>query len=292
MANIKLFICCHQPTEVPKHPLLVPIQVGTALTSERFPGFLYDDTGDNISRKNRSYCELTAQYWAWKNMDADYYGFFHYRRYLYPDVRAKRPYRIERKPELSLLNRLGYENFAELIQRYDMILPLGENMYIPVRKHYAKAPFHHEKDLKLTEEIAEEFFPEYKLAMEQNLSGTVCHFGNIFIMRKKLFQDYCKWLFSILSEFDKRADTSGYGPQEIRVDGYLGERLLGVYIEQFKKDPSARIRELPRVFFYSNRVQMWERRAVDLILPPGSRKRAAAKRFMTRSSRYTEGSTS
>ncbi len=27
------------------------------------------------------YCELTAQYWAWKNEDADYYGFCHYRRY-------------------------------------------------------------------------------------------------------------------------------------------------------------------------------------------------------------------
>lgn len=41
-----------------------------------------DNEGDNISGKNPDYCELTAQYWAWKNIDCDYYGFFHYRRYL------------------------------------------------------------------------------------------------------------------------------------------------------------------------------------------------------------------
>ena len=43
---------------------------------------LMDNTGENISEKNSMYCELTAQYWAWKNLNADYYGFFHYRRYL------------------------------------------------------------------------------------------------------------------------------------------------------------------------------------------------------------------
>ena len=42
---------------------------------------LHDDEGENISDKNPMYCELTAQYWAWKNLDADYYGFCHYRRY-------------------------------------------------------------------------------------------------------------------------------------------------------------------------------------------------------------------
>ncbi|MFR2983850.1 MAG: DUF4422 domain-containing protein [Bifidobacterium pseudocatenulatum] len=42
---------------------------------------LHDDEGENISDENPGYCELTAQYWAWKNEDADYYGFCHYRRY-------------------------------------------------------------------------------------------------------------------------------------------------------------------------------------------------------------------
>ena len=79
--DIKLFVCCHKPVNVPKHPLLVPLQVGAALAGEHFPGFLHDDAGDSISEKNRSYCELTGQYWAWKNIKADYYGLCHYRRY-------------------------------------------------------------------------------------------------------------------------------------------------------------------------------------------------------------------
>ena len=43
----------------------------------------HDDEGENISEKNDKYCELTAQFWAWKNIhDADYYGFWHYRRFM------------------------------------------------------------------------------------------------------------------------------------------------------------------------------------------------------------------
>ena len=189
--DIRLFVCCHREAEVPKHPLLVPVQAGAALSKERFPGFLQDDTGENISAKNSFYCELTAQYWTWKNVSADYYGFFHYRRYLYPAPAAKLPYRIERKPTLPLLDKLGYGGFAELIQKYDFIVPKGEDMHVPVREHYANAPHHHREDLKLIEQIVLERSPEMARAMERHLSGTVCYFGNIFIMRRKVFRDYC-----------------------------------------------------------------------------------------------------
>jgi len=276
VADIKLFVCCHQPTDVPKHPLLVPIQVGAALADSHFPGFLHDDTGDNISAQNRSYCELTAQYWAWKNVNADYYGFFHYRRYLYPDMKAKRPYRIEQKVDLSLLKKLGYDEFDCLIQRYDLIVPMGENMYLPVREHYAKAPFHHGQDLDLAEEIVKKLSPEYGDAMEEYLSQTFCYFGNIFIMRREVFHHYCNWLFSVLEDFDKKADMSNYGPQEMRVDGYIAERLLGAYYIYRKKELNTV--ELPRVHFNVEN----KKRILYHLFPPGSLRRSVAKQLLVR----------
>jgi len=278
--NVKLYICCHQVSEVPEHPFLVPLQVGSALSDTRFPGFLQDDTGDNISVKNRSYCELTAQYWAWKNAEADYYGFFHYRRYLYPHIDAKRPYRVEYCPTRVLLDKLGYDRFPALIQNYDVILPKGEDMHIPVREHYAKAPFHHAHDLALIEEIIRYRYPAYAKAMEQYLSHTVCCFGNIYIMKRERFYDYCTWLFSILEEFDRQAQSKAYTAQEQRVDGYLAERLLGIYAVKMRENPSARVLELPRVHFTNSRARMWEKRAVNQILPPGSCRRAVVKKIL------------
>ena len=279
MAEIKLFVCCHQPTQVPAYPLLVPIQVGTALADIHFPGFLHDDTGDNISERNRSYCELTAHYWAWKNAKAEYYGFFHYRRYLYPDPKAKQPYRIEGKPTLSLLKKLGYEEFESRIRQYDVILPKGENMFIPVREHYAMAPFHHREDLELVEQIVRERHPEMAEAAEQYLAGTVCYFGNIFIMRRQVFENYCSWIFPILEEFDRRADTDGYSIQERRVDGYLAERLLGIWWTYTR----SRLRglELPRVHMVGSFRERMLKQAQWVVVPPGTRRRAWLKGLRT-----------
>ena len=287
MPEIKLFVCCHQPTQLPAHPLLVPIQLGAALADARFPGFLHDDTGDNISKKNRAYCELTAQYWAWKNADADYYGFFHYRRYLYPDVNARRPYRIEREPTLPLLDKLGYRGFSELIQRYDLIVPKGENMYLPVREHYANAPFHHRKDLALVEEIVRRRHPDMIPALERHLSGTICYFGNIFIMKRHIFHDYCAWLFPLLEEFDHSADLSSYSPQERRVDGYLAERLLGIYLTA--EQDGLRCLELPRVHFEPSAALRHKLQLLAIAIPPGTGRRAVAKAAERRAKRCLLG---
>jgi len=277
MAEIKLFVCCHQPFRVPKHPLLVPIQVGAALSDKQFEDFLHDNTGENISHKNRSCCELTAQYWAWKNVDADYYGFFHYRRYLHPDENAKRPYHIEGDPREDLLKRLEFDRLEDLIPQYDLIAPKGENMYVPVREHYANAPFHHKKDLGLIEDIIREKNPEFVPAMECYLKGTICYFGNIYIMSKAVFRDYCTWLFPILEEFDRRTDLTGYGPQELRVDGYLAERLFGIYYTHRRGE--LKTLELPRVHFEGSENLRRKKQMTNALLPPGSRVRSIVKKW-------------
>ena len=274
MADIKLFVCCHKQAEVPKYPLLYPIQVGAELSEARFPGFFYDDTGENISEKNRSYCELTAQYWAWKNIQADYYGFFHYRRYLYSDAKAKRPYLIRGAPSIELLESLSFSSLEELIPQYDLILPKGENMYLSVWEHYARAPHHHGRDLEVAVQILLKAHPEYRGAAEQYLSGSGCYFGNIFIARREIFHDYCSWLFPILSEFDRLPDTSGYSAQEQRVDGYLAERLLGIYAFCHRELKSL---ELPRVHFIGDAAERRKKQMVNLLLPPGSVRRSKVK---------------
>lgn len=276
--KIMIFVSCHQPYPVPAHPMLVPIQVGGALADRRLPGFLQDDEGENISRLNRAYCELTAQYWAWKNIEADYYGFFHYRRYLYPDLRAKRPYAVESCPTRELLERLNFAALAEIVKRYELIAPIGENMFIPVREHYGTSKHHHRKDLALTESIVRELHPGYAQALEAYLSQPVCYFGNIFIMERGLFERYCAWLFSILTEFDRRADLQGYSASELRVDGYLAERLFGIFYTQCRTE-GVRSIELPRMDFIADERIRRTRKLLYAFLPPGTKRRAVVKKW-------------
>lgn len=277
--DIKLFVCCFNPVKVPQHPLLIPVQTGAALARQRFSAMLHDDIGENISAKNDSYNELTAQYWAWKNVEADYYGFFHYRRYLYPDLHAKRPYILQKE---LILSDLGYDNFADLIEQYDLIMPIGENMHVSVRENYANSRFQHARDLQLAKNILLERSPEMKAAVKEYLSETICYFGNICIMRRDVFFDYCMWLFPILEEFDRRADVTGYSAPEQRVNGYLAERLLGIYYTHRKA--GLRTLELPRVLFgpdlaaLTKRLQYW-------MLPPGTRRRAWVKHLLLESER-------
>ena len=90
LPTVKILVCCHKPYSCLSSQVFSPIHIGRAQADPKtklaMGSYLRDDQGENISHKNPSYAELTAQYWAWKNFDAlgnpDYIGFFHYRRYL------------------------------------------------------------------------------------------------------------------------------------------------------------------------------------------------------------------
>ena len=93
--NVKILVCCHKRDVMATEEPYMPIHVGKALHPDVDLGIQGDDTGDNISLKNSSYCELTGMYWAWKNLKGvDVIGLCHYRRYFdfYGQCRRLRHY--------------------------------------------------------------------------------------------------------------------------------------------------------------------------------------------------------
>ena len=149
-------------------------------------------------------------------------------------------------------------------------------MYLSVDEHYCTAPFHHQKDLELMKQIVRRIYPESIPAMDKYLSGTISYFGNIFIMNRQIFQNYCSWLFTILKEFDALSNSSGYTRQEQRVDGYLGERLLGIYYLEHKNE--WRSLELPRVHTESSGASTGPgKQILYYLFPPGTKRRATLK---------------
>lgn len=80
--KIKILVAAHKNFPMPKDKeLYLPILVGATKNYKNGMNFQRDDQGKNISLKNPKYNELTAVYWAWKNIDAEAVGLVHYRRY-------------------------------------------------------------------------------------------------------------------------------------------------------------------------------------------------------------------
>lgn len=204
--KLKIVIAAHKAFSPPSETGFVPLQVGAA--GKEPMGFARDDVGENISGRNAGYCELTGLYWAWKNLpDADAIGLCHYRRYF----KAK------------------FHDMEDLLDRTACILPKPRNYFIETTySQYAHA--HHAIDLDTVRAIIAERHPRYLVAFGATMKSTKGHRFNMLIMKRPLLDRYCAWLFDILFELEKRLDVSTYSPYDRRVFGFVGERLLDVWI--------------------------------------------------------------
>lgn len=221
---MKIYVITHKAYSMPKDRMYHPLLVGAE--GKRLQGYLRDDEGDNISSKNKNYCELTGLYWIWKNTLSDYVGVTHYRRLF-----------AEGKKILS------EESARKILSRTDIILPKERNYYIESNySHYAHA--HHIEDLDETRRIISEKYPEYLEDFDKRMAMTRGHRFNMFVMKKTLADDYCTWLFDILFELEKRIDISDYSDYDKRVFGFISERLIDVWIDK----NNYRYRELPVLF--------------------------------------------
>ena len=112
-----------------------------------------------------------------------------------------------------------------------MILPTKRHYYIETNySHYVHA--HKQEPLDVTRIIIKQYYPEYLGSFDKIMKKRSAHMFNMFIMKKKNFDDYCTWLFSVLGRLEENIDISEYSVQEKRVFGYISELLMDVWIEQ------------------------------------------------------------
>nr|WP_302518325.1 DUF4422 domain-containing protein [Limosilactobacillus mucosae] len=217
--EVKVLVAAHKNYQMPTDPLYLPVFVGKELHPNVNHTFQGDNTGDNISSKNPTYNELTAIYWGWKNLqNLDAMGLVHYRRYL--SLNHKK----------SLDSVLNESQVQDLLKDNDIILPPKRNYYIETNEsHYLHA--HHHEPFETMRQVIHEKYPQYTPSFEKVMKRTWAHMFNMFIMKRKPLDEYCTWMFDVLSEVEKRTDISNYSDYEKRVYGFLSELLLDVWLE-------------------------------------------------------------
>lgn len=207
----KIIIAIDKEYRVPNNNLYLPIHAGAAGHAP-LP-YIGDDSGDQISEKNNLYCELTALYWAWKNLPDDIIGLFHYRRYF------REPKRKEILTEKSMLS---------LLKNSSVILPKKRHYWIETGKsQFIHA--HGSYSLEVLEKVLSEKYPDYVPAYNLWMNRTYGHRFNMMIMPREQLNRYCTWLFDLLFEVERNMNTPSP-----RIMGHLAERLLDVWIETTK----------------------------------------------------------
>lgn len=267
MSEIKIFVCNTpgKKSTIINDPMYVPMLGGAALNSNNPNNLPGDNTGDNISQKNPTLCELTVQYWAWKNAEADYFGFCHYRRYF--DF-SNKPHKMDPYGNVleTYINDRTIKKYAltgdaprKVIESSDIVVTKRVNVfdmpenYIDIEDHFVNdSGFLHAKDLEVLRGVINDFAPDYLKTYDAYMAGKSGYFCNMFIVKREIFSRYCAWLFPLLEEFENRADMTHYSVQSLRVTGHLAERLLGIFIEYEKNaNPSLRVTEVPCILFQS-----------------------------------------
>lgn len=187
------------------------VQAGAALTEERLlPAILTDCEGDNISEKNRQYCELTVLYWIWKNAKEEIVGLSHYRRhFILPDK---------------------WQNIM-ISNKIDVILPVPTFVYPSIEENYKER--HDSADWEFLMEYLEKNKPEDYAAAKKVFSENLYFPCNMFIMHRAVLNELCNWMFPII---DIVAMHGGIKEDAYlnRYPGFISERLITLFFHKNK----------------------------------------------------------
>lgn len=200
-------------------------------------GIIPDNTGENISSRNRYWSEITGLYWAWKNMEkTEFVGLCSYRRFFNFKQNPCEPIKILPLKKSQEIDEIVIPNLSEIFNKYNVVLPkpytYAYNVHKICKMNYRMEDFYY------LENLIKKLSPEYLMAYRKTFYGTNMQIGhNMFIMKWEDFQEYCTWVFSILLEAERFIDPRDYPTHQIRVFGYMHEILLAVFIEKKEMNP-------------------------------------------------------
>ncbi|UQY80222.1 Glycosyl transferase family 8 [Candidatus Hepatincola sp. Av] len=285
MKGLKILVGYHKKGTTFYNKSTLPILLGSATQPddirEFFQRYLYDDQGNNISNKNSYYSELTALYWAWKNLDylnAKYIGFMHYRRFLKIneddyfnistltynlDSYTKQVEKIMGTQADLIIPKKEYVQYDWLLSakrsfgvtvNTKILKKLSTSTYITLEEHYIY--LHIPDDFYIALKIMQEKYPKIYKVAKKSIKNNSGYFCNIFVANKSIFKDMMSYLFTIMFELEKRRDgwvhkVYKHNYQK-RVAGFIAERLVSIYIDYLYSQKTYRIIEKPMVVIDNN----------------------------------------
>jgi len=246
--KITIIIAAHKKYRMPEDPIYFPLHVGAegkkdAEGHDLDLGYVKDNTGDQISLRNPNFCELTGLYWAWKNLDTDYLGLVHYRRYFSWKKKSQDPFE----------NILTGGEAAELLEKYKVLVPRKRRYFIEtLYSHYDHT--HFKEHLDTTREIITKQCPEYLACFDKVMKQRWGYMFNMMVMPHDLVGEYCTWLFDILFELEREVKEKGmedYSPFQARLYGRVSEIIFNVWILRMRETGVLKaedIREVPYIY--------------------------------------------
>jgi hypothetical protein len=212
------YVVAHKPIATIPAPNRVIIAVGEFANVS---SGLRDNTGDNISNKNQSFCELTALYWIWKNdKKSSFISFEHYRRFFLCKKESPLEYRIQTK-----------NGFLELMNKFDIVVPRPvflskfNTLWDAYSHSYGSDDLI--KTRKVIMKVCPEYLPDFDFVVCENKK--ISYF-NMLVSSKDVLNQYCSWLFGILFCLEPDIDLSKKLSYKKRVFGFLSERLINVWL--------------------------------------------------------------
>ena len=237
-----VYVVSHREAKIISTDYLKPLHVGS-IGQAAIPGYARDDCGDNISDRNYSYCELTGLYWIWKNTVSDVAGLCHYRRYFSPFELPKGCFfgdsfetieTVLKNDPLGVgLNVGGADTDIIVARKYDLKTFIDRSHIENTRTRLNSVWF------VMLNALYNAQRGEFYEARDFFSSESFLYPCNMFIAKRKVINEYCEWLFSILFEFEKL--MAFYPKEEMeRTCGYLGEMLFTWWVHSRKLAVSTR----------------------------------------------------